>query len=276
MLQDITSRERRRGRSVGLVPTMGALHAGHMSLIKRARAENDIVVVSIFVNPAQFAAGEDFNKYPRDLASDAGMIQDKADYLFAPEAWALYPSGYNTWVYVEGLSEGKLCGRFRPGHFKGVATIVLKLFNIIQPDRAYFGLKDYQQSVIIRKMASDLDLSVDIVLCPTIREPDGLAMSSRNAYLAPEEREAARALYEALQAGAGLVRSGAGPEKAKTEMQKILSSRPLISEIQYASVYNPETLEELSAIEKTPVLLAGAIRIGNTRLIDNVLVNELK
>ena len=276
MLQDINGREKRRGRSVGFVPTMGALHAGHMSLIKRARAENDLVVASIFVNPAQFAAGEDFNKYPRALAADVEMIQDHVDYLFAPEAGALYPGGYGTWVDVEGLSGDKLCGRFRPGHFRGVATIVLKLLNIVQPDRAYFGLKDYQQAVIIRKMARDLDVPIEIVLCPTVREQDGLAMSSRNAYLAPEQRKAAPVLYEALQAGAGLIKGGAGPEKVREEMKKILSSRPLITEIQYISVYDPETLEELSAIEKTPVLLAGAIRIGDTRLIDNVLLNELK
>ena len=269
---------------MGFVPTMGALHEGHLSLIRAARAENDMVVVSIFVNPAQFSAGEDFDRYPSDKNEDIEKLASSglADIVFLPEKEAIYPTGFSTKVEVAGLSE-KMCGRFRPGHFEGVAVIVLKLFNITQPTRAYFGQKDYQQTLVVKKMAKDLNLPVEVVVCPTVREADGLAMSSRNVYLSAGERKAAPALYRALKTAAEAIaagrRNGAGLARL---MRETLFAEPLFmpSGVDYLSVFDPDTLEDLEGkgknIETGAVLLAGAARIGGARLIDNLPVNNLK
>ncbi len=277
VMMDTAWKERLHGKGIGLVPTMGALHEGHLSLIRAARAENDMVVASIFVNPMQFAPGEDLEKYPRDMAADMEKLKAAdVDILFAPEAASMYPKDFSTSVSVRGIS-GRLCGAFRPGHFDGVATVVLKLFNIVQPARAYFGLKDYQQTLVIRKMAKDLDLSLEIVLCPTQREADGLAMSSRNAYLSGSERAAAPVLYRALREGAAAIRDGerkTAPVREK--IHSVLRSEPLVNGIQYASAYDPESLEEPEKIKGNSVLLAAAIRIGACRLIDNLILNDLK
>lgn len=262
----------RRGKSVGLVPTMGALHEGHMSLVRACRQENDIAVASIFVNPVQFGPGEDLEKYPRDLDADIGKLREaRVDTLFMPEAASMYPEGFSTRLEVEGLS-GKLCGPFRPGHFSGVATVVAKLLQIVTPKRAYFGLKDYQQSLIVKRLVSDLNVPVEVVTCPTVRETDGLAMSSRNLYLAPEERKAAAVIYRCLKEAADKIKAGLrdGGE-IKRFMAGVLGEEPLIKEVQYASVYDPQSLEELGEVSGS-ALLAIALRIGSTRLIDSLLV----
>jgi pantoate--beta-alanine ligase len=256
---------------------MGALHEGHLSLVRAARAENDVVIASVFVNPAQFAAGEDFERYPRDPGGDFEKLKaHEVDFLFLPDAAAMYPKGFATTVCAKGLSE-KMCGAFRPGHFGGVATVVLKLLNITLPARAYFGLKDYQQTLIIRRLVKDLNVPVEIVPCPTLREPDGLAMSSRNSYLSAGERRAAPVLYRALSEGAGLLKGGQRDLAAVREaMRRVLRSEPLVAEIQYASAFDPETLEEPQTPAGPGILLAGAIKIGAARLIDNIVVDDLK
>lgn len=263
----------KKGKTIGFVPTMGALHEGHISLVKRARDENDIVVTSIFVNPIQFGPKEDFATYPRDLEGDSEKLRkESVDILFYPSIEEMYPEGYRTFIEVQGLSE-RLCGAFRPGHFRGVATVVTKLFNIVKPSRAYFGLKDYQQTVIIRKMVQDLNMDVEIITCPTMREPDGLAMSSRNLYLRPDERKAATVIYRTLLEAAGLLREFKSPEEIGTIMLERLKSEPLVSSIDYAGLYDPETLEEIKEYAgKKEILLAIALKIGNTRLIDNMIV----
>jgi pantoate--beta-alanine ligase len=270
--QDSCKKHLQRGRSIGFVPTMGALHDGHLSLIKRAKMENDVVIASIFVNPLQFGPSEDLDKYPRDIDEDVRKLREaEIDILFLPDNNLIYPEGFSTHIAVDALSD-KLCGKFRPGHFSGVATVVAKLFNIISPTRAYFGQKDYQQTVIIRRMVKDLNFSIDIIICPTIREHDGLAMSSRNAYLDSEQRKAAGILYQSLSKASEAVKSGTtSGEKVRELMRKTLSSEPLITETGYASVCDPETLEEVDEIE-SDVLFAVAARIGNTRLIDNILL----
>ncbi len=278
VMQETALMGKRAGKAIGFVPTMGALHEGHLSLVKAARSENDIVVASIFVNPAQFAAGEDFDRYPRTVSDDLEKLSSSglADFVFLPEAQNIYPPGFATRVDVARLSE-RMCGAFRPGHFQGVAAIVLKLLNIVQPARAYFGQKDYQQSVIIKRLVKDLNLPVEVVVCPTMREPDGLAMSSRNAYLSPRQRKAAPALYRALQAAASAMAEGrrdAGGLRAL--MRQALRDEPLFSAVDYISIFDAETLEELENADRNVVLLAGAARIGATRLIDNLLVNNLK
>ena len=271
IMREITKELRAKCKSIGFVPTMGALHEGHLSLIKRAKDENDLTVVSIFVNPTQFCEGEDYEKYPRDVEADKEKL-DKIgiDYLFLPDKNALYPNDYLTFVTVEKLSD-KLCGKFRPGHFRGVATIVCKLFNIVMPTRAYFGQKDYQQSLIIRKMVEDLNFDIEIIVCPTIREQDGLAMSSRNLYLNEEERKSATVIYKALQEGEKLLKEGVEPSEVNLKMLEILKKEPLIKQIQYAGVYDPLTLEEITE-KQDKYLLAIAVKLGDTRLIDNIIV----
>lgn len=272
IMQDITITHRMHGRSIGFVPTMGALHEGHLGLVRMAREENDIVVVSIYVNPRQFGPAEDFSRYPIDIEGDTEKLRkEDVDILFIPGDALVYPEGFSTHVEVEGLSE-KLCGAFRPGHFRGVATVIVKLFNIVFPSRAYFGQKDFQQSLIIRKLVRDLDLGFEIVVSPTVREPDGLAMSSRNAYLNEAGRKAAGVVYRALTEASGAVKSGATDVGSVKEMMlKNLRSESLISEIQYCSAYDPETLDELGEITGE-ALLAVAIKIGEIRLIDNIIV----
>jgi pantoate--beta-alanine ligase len=248
----------RAGARIGLVPTMGALHAGHRALIDAARAECDLVVATIFVNPAQFGPGEDFERYPRDEGRDLRLAEEwGVDHLFAPSAEELYPTGFQTWVEVEALAEG-LEGEARPGHFRGVATICLKLFNIVRPGRAYFGQKDAQQAALVARMARDLDLEVEIRVVPTVRDEDGLAVSSRNAYLSAEERAAARALPRALAAGAEAHRRGAD---AAAAARGALAGERLLA---------PDYVE-VARLNGSVYLLA-AVRAGRTRLIDNVVL----
>lgn len=260
------------GRSIGFVPTMGALHEGHLSLVRRAKEENDITVVSIFVNPLQFGPSEDIGKYPRDTEGDADRLRKaEVNILFIPDKSLMYSEGFSTYVEAGKISE-KLCGAFRHGHFRGVTTVVAKLFNIVKPTRAYFGQKDFQQAVIINRMVKDLNMDVDVIACPTIREHDGLAMSSRNLYLNAGERKAATAINKCLVKTTELIKSGIIDKGSiKRFMEEKLSEEPLITEIQYASLYDPETLDELDRVEKE-ALLAVAIKIGETRLIDNMLV----
>lgn len=273
IVQDTCRKHLMKGRTIGFVPTMGALHEGHLSLIKRAKMENDITVASIFVNPAQFGPTEDLEKYPRDIENDTIKLRRyEIDILLLPDSNLMYTNGFSTYINVDSLSE-KLCGIFRPGHFKGVATVVAKLLNIVSPTRAYFGQKDFQQTVIIRRTVKDLNFGVEIVVCPTIREHDGLAMSSRNSYLDEEQRKEAPVLYRCLNKASDAIKSGIiDTEQIKELMTKVLSDGALITQIDYASVYHPETLEEIKEI-KGEVLIAVAVRIGNTRLIDNILVN---
>jgi len=273
IMQDTSGGHILYGRKIGFVPTMGALHEGHLSLVRRARQENDIVVASIFVNPVQFGPSEDFDKYPRDFETDAEKLRrEEVDILFVPDVLHLYPRGFSTYVQVEKLSE-RLCGVFRPGHFKGVTTVVTKLFHIVRPGRAYFGQKDYQQTIVIKRVVKDLDMDIDIVVCPTVRERDGLAMSSRNAYLKEREREAASVIYKCLAEAADLTKFGIiNISDIKGKMQERLLNEPLVAKIDYAGVYDPETLDEPPGISGN-VLLAVAVRIGNTRLIDNMLVH---
>lgn len=261
-----------KNRSIGFVPTMGALHEGHISLIKRARQENEIVVVSIFVNPLQFGKNEDFHMYPRDLEGDMEKLKEcNIDILFIPDEGLMYHNDFSTYIEVKNLSD-KLCGYFRPGHFIGVATVVCKLFNIVMPNRAYFGQKDFQQTLIIKKMIEDLNMDIDIVVCPTVRENDGLAMSSRNAYLSSQEKRAASIIYKTLLQASNMVRSGKfSPMDVSIQMHNILKTEPLVSEIQYAGVYDPDNLNELEKFGKQN-LLAIAVKIGDTRLIDNMIV----
>lgn len=264
---------RREGHSIGFVPTMGAFHEGHLSLMRRSKADNDVTIVSIFVNPTQFGPQEDFASYPRDLARDALQAQQiGVDLIFAPAVEEMYPEGYNTWITVEGGLTSGLCGRYRPGHFRGVTTIVGKLFNIVQPDRAYFGEKDYQQLQVIRRMTRDLNMPITIIAVPTVREADGLAMSSRNAYLSPPERAVAPRLYEALQAGARIVKNGGTGAQAVAAATEMLEKEPLI-QIQYLEAVDPETLADKKN-SGAPLVLAAAIFIGKTRLIDNVIVDD--
>lgn len=260
--------------SAGFVPTMGSLHAGHLSLLERARRENELLIASIFVNPAQFGKGEDFETYPRDTAGDLEKLEGAGtDIVFLPGIRDIYPDGYRTYVSVEGYDD-KMCGPYRPGHFRGVATVVAKLFNLVKPSRAYFGEKDYQQLQVIRAMSRDLNMNVEIVGCPTIREPDGLAMSSRNAYLGKEERETAATLYRSLKDTSERIRRGELKKDIAQALQPMLSAAPLISEIQYASAFDPNTLEEAETVQgREKILLALAVKIGATRLIDNMVID---
>jgi len=263
---------RRAGRSLGFVPTMGYLHEGHLSLVRRARAQNDVVAVSIFVNPTQFGPGEDFERYPRDTDRDRRLLEaEGADLLFLPDAGAMYPEGFATRVEVEGLTRG-LCGRNRPGHFTGVATVVTKLLNLAGADRAYFGQKDYQQTVVVRRLVRDLNLDTEVVVCPTVREPDGLAMSSRNAYLSPEDRRAATVLIEALRlAEKNLKRGERSAERLAWILRERIEAEPRVTGIDYLEIVDPENLRPVREI-RGPVVLAGAIRLGAVRLIDNLLI----
>ena len=260
---------RREGKRIGLVPTMGYLHEGHLSLVRESKARADVTVVSIFVNPTQFGPNEDYKKYPRDLEKDSAFLSAAGvDCLFYPDAAEVYPPNYRTYVEVEGLQD-RLCGRSRPGHFRGVATIVLKLFDIVGPDQAFFGAKDAQQVLIIRRMAADLDLDVEVVTCPIVREPDGLAMSSRNAYLTPVQRTAARVLSTSLRWADKAV--GAGERDAGrlvSGLRSILEAEPL-ARIDYVEAIDPETLDPVAEI-RGQVLVALAVFIGSTRLIDNI------
>ena len=267
----LSKEARRSGNLIGLVPTMGALHEGHISLVRTARSQSDLVVASIFVNPAQFGPKEDFSKYPRTLEKDSALLQaEKVDCLFCPTVEEIYPAGTSTWVTVEGLSE-KLDGRSRPGHFRGVTTVVCKLFNIVQPDIAFFGQKDAAQAAIIRKMVRDLDFDVRIVVCPIVREKDGLAMSSRNAYLSPEQRKHAAVLYRALMRVQTLADQGESDSARLISAGKQVISEEPHTRLDYFEIVNWGTLDPVADISKG-ALLAVAAYVGETRLIDNVML----
>lgn len=270
-MQQIAGGWRRNGQRIGFVPTMGALHDGHLSLVRRARRDNEKVVVSIFVNPTQFAAGEDFKRYPRDLSGDvASCRKEGVDVVFYPQTRQMYPPDYKTYVEVRDLSN-VLCGKFRPGHFRGVATVITKLFNIVQPDSAYFGQKDAQQAVIIRHMSRDLNMPLSIEVIPTMRDKDGLAMSSRNSYLSPQERSNATVLNQALKLAERLVRFGRRDTRGIiAELEDFIRRMPGIK-IQYLRIVDPDTLTPLSKI-KTRALVVLAVHSGKTRLIDNTIV----
>jgi pantoate--beta-alanine ligase len=272
-MKQVARQARAEGRSTGFVPTMGALHAGHMSLVRAALAECQPVIASIFVNPTQFGPSEDFQKYPRTLDSDSKKLEEAGvDYLFAPEASDIYPPGFRTWVNVEGLSE-RLEGKARPAHFRGVTTVVLKLLEIVQPRKAYFGRKDAQQARIIRQMARDLHLDSEIVVCPIVRETDGLAMSSRNAYLKPEERRAAVILFRALDgARISISRGERDALRLTAAMRETFRMEPL-AEPEYVELVDAETLEPVTRLRGVCLALL-AVRIGATRLIDNMLIEE--
>ena len=259
--------------TLGLVPTMGYLHGGHLALVRRARAENDALAVSIFVNPFQFGPEEDLGAYPRDMKRDMALLESEGtDLVFAPSAEDMYPEGFETWVEVGGVAR-RLEGEHRPGHFRGVATVVLKLLNVVRPDRAYFGQKDGQQVAVIARMVADLDLGVDIGVVPTVREPDGLALSSRNVYLTPEERKAAPVVYKALLRVQDMWGSGErSGERLRREAFSVLEGEPLIASIDYVSVADAASLEELADVNR-PALVSAAVRIGKARLIDNILLD---
>lgn len=259
------------GRTIGFVPTMGYLHEGHLSLVRASKERCEATVVSIFVNPAQFGPSEDFQRYPRDLAKDSAMLErEGVDVLFVPAAEAVYPPGYKTYVEVRDLQD-RLCGRTRPGHFRGVATIVLKLFNIVRPDVAFFGAKDAQQTVTIEKMARDLDLDVEIAVCPVVREPDGLAMSSRNVYLSPDERAAARVLSKSLAEAERLIREGERDASRVAARVKDIIAGELLARLDYAEIVEAESLEPAGEVRGDTLILL-AVYIGRTRLIDNLRV----
>ncbi|WP_297056771.1 pantoate--beta-alanine ligase [Thermosulfurimonas sp.] len=263
---------RARGKRIGFVPTMGYFHEGHLALMRKARELSDVVVVSIFVNPIQFGPQEDFARYPRDLERDRRLAQAQGvDILFVPSAEEMYPPGFQTYVEVTELSR-PLCGARRPGHFRGVCTVVLKLFHIVKPHLAVFGEKDYQQLKVIQRMVRDLDLEVEIVPHPTVREPDGLAMSSRNVYLRPEEREAALSLYRALELARKRVAEGVRETRIlRREIEEFIRSHPY-TRIDYVEFRDPETLEERERIDRA-TLLALAVFVGKARLIDNTILD---
>jgi pantoate--beta-alanine ligase len=262
---------RKLAEPVGFVPTMGYLHEGHLTLVRRARSENKSTVASIFVNPTQFGPKEDFEKYPREPERDLAMLRGiKTDVVFTPETADMYPAGFNSWVDVEGIT-GRLEGASRPGHFKGVTTVVNKLFNIVEPTRAYFGQKDAQQALIIRKMVADLNMNLEVIVVPTVREADGLAMSSRNIYLSPEERREAIVLWESLELAQRLWDDGErNAERIRRQMIELIESKSR-GRIDYISIADQESLEDLEKIERPP-LVSLAVWMGKTRLIDNKIL----
>ena len=270
-MQGQSSRFRDKGDRIGFVPTMGFLHEGHMSLIRRAREENDALVVSIFVNPIQFGPGEDFGSYPRDMENDSALCREAGcDVLFTPSASEMYPEDSGTMVSVPRVTEG-LCGASRPGHFDGVSTVVAKLLNIVKPGRAYFGLKDFQQYIVIDRMVRDLNMDIEIIGLPTVREPDGLAMSSRNSYLTGEERKSALSLSRSLDLGRQLVASGTREAKAVVSaVREAIESEPH-TRIDYVSVVHPEDLTPVRTIGDR-ALLALSVFVGKARLIDNTIL----
>ena len=269
------------GETIGLVPTMGYLHEGHISLIKKARKDCSRVIVSIFVNPIQFGPGEDYGTYPRDTQRDRSMAEKaEADYIFKPSVKDMYPDKFSTFVEVVGL-DSIMCGAMRPGHFRGVCTVVIKLFNIIYPDRAYFGLKDYQQYLIIKKMVKDLELPVRVIGCPIVREKDGLAMSSRNKHLSASERKSAPILYKNLLLAKEKINNGENNLiKLKKICEENIKASADVLKVDYFDFRDSETLEEIGTLKPEAgkkqikkLLIAGAVRVGKTRLIDNLILN---
>lgn len=262
---------RSAGKAIGFVPTMGYLHEGHLSLVRQAKRECGTVVLSIFVNPAQFGPNEDLARYPRDLDGDiAKCRREDVSIVFAPGAEEMYPGGHATYVEVEGVSQG-LCGAVRPGHFRGVATVVTKLFNIVRPHRAYFGQKDFQQTLVVRRLAKDLNTEVEVIVCPTVREPDGLSISSRNIYLSPEERMASARIYRSLASARNLRESGeTRPEALVEKVREILKGEALIK-VEYVEIVGADGMKKVKTVGDSAVI-ALAVRIGKTRLIDNILI----
>ena len=282
-MQTVISREQmvsiarevqRGGRTVGFVPTMGALHEGHLSLMREARAQCDVLVVSIFVNPTQFGPAEDFEKYPRDLKSDAALlIRESVDYLFAPTGTDIYPPGFSTYVTVEGLSE-QLEGASRQGHFRGVATVVAILLNIVRPDVAFFGQKDAQQAAVLKRMVRDLAFDTNVVVLPIVREESGLALSSRNAYLNAEQKRAATVLHRGLSQVASAFENGERNGARLLELVRATIAAEPLARLDYVSLNDAETLEPLERIAERPALLSLAVYLGKTRLIDNMVLGE--
>lgn len=270
-MTEASSRLRRGGRRIGFVPTMGYLHEGHLSLVRASKASTDRTVVSIFVNPAQFGPNEDFARYPRDFDRDARMLEAaQCDVIFAPEAAAMYADGSCTFVEVTGLQD-RLCGRSRPGHFRGVATVVTKLFNVVQPHAAFFGQKDAQQAIILRRMVQDLFMPIDMVVCPIVREADGLAMSSRNTYLTPEQRRQAPVLYRSLAEARALFDGGERSASAIAHCIRDVLATANLAQVDYIEIVDGRTLEPVSGVTG-PTLIALAVWFGKTRLIDNIVL----
>lgn len=273
-MQTLSRTFRSSGRTIGFVPTMGSLHEGHVSLLRRSTEENDVTIASIFINPTQFGPSEDFNRYPKDHKGDMEKISTlRVEAVFLPDVSEMYPKGFSTFIYVGGIGN-ILCGASRPDHFNGVATIVTKLFNSVSPDRAYFGQKDLQQAVVIKKLVRELNFDTEIVLCPIVRESDGLAMSSRNSYLSDEERKSAIILNKALQYGKALIMSGKEGDisSVKDKIAAFLASDPLMR-IDYIELVHPESLDQLDTLNGT-VAICLAVNIGKTRLIDNAIINN--
>ncbi len=269
-MQALSQQLREEGKTICFVPTMGYFHPGHLSLMHQAGKDGDVLVVSIFVNRTQFGAGEDYERYPQDIERDKRLAgKEGVDIIFAPSSKEMYPEGYSTFIEVEKLS-GLLCGRSRPGHFRGVATVVSKLFNIVKPSRAYFGQKDAQQALIIERMVNDLNLDIEIHLLPIVREEDGLALSSRNEYLNPEERRAAPVLYKSLQEAQRMLNSGERNGREIVRRMEGIVKKESLAKIDYISIVDGETLEDRESIEGK-ILLALAVWIGKTRLIDNII-----
>jgi len=275
IMQKVADKIREEGKSIGFVPTLGALHQGHLSLMQRARRENDILIISIFINPTQFGPGEDYKRYPRPFEKDKSLARrEDVDIIFYPSVSEMYGKGYSTYVEVEKFSK-RLCGLFRPGHFKGVTSVVCKLFNIVKPHVAYFGQKDYQQLRIIKRMVEDLNMEVEIRECAIVREPDGLAISSRNSYLSSQERKEALSLYRALKCAKSLIKAGSSISNIISEMEEIIQKEPH-AKIDYIEIVDSLTLEDVKTIKPgKKVLVALAVWIGNTRLIDNILVKKV-
>ena len=267
---------RDQDQTIGLVPTMGALHEGHLSLVREARRMCDVVVISVFVNPTQFGPGEDYERYPRDLTQDAARLTDyNVDYIFAPTPEEIYPKNFSTYVTVGGLSD-ELEGRSRPGHFRGVATVVTILLNIVHPDFAFFGQKDAQQTLVIKRLVRDLALESEIVVLPTVREESGLALSSRNAYLKEEERRAAPVLYRALTRAKEAYKSGERTAGRLIEIIRTTIEAEPLAHLDYIGITDAETMERLDKLDDRTVLIALAVYIGKTRLIDNIVLNKKK
>jgi pantoate--beta-alanine ligase len=275
-MRSVSRKMRRDDKSVGLVPTMGSLHEGHLSLVREARRMCDTVVVSIFVNPKQFGPGEDFQSYPRDLTKDTMLLGDyNVDYIFAPSPEEIYSKNFSTHVEVAGLSD-QLEGAARPGHFRGVATVLTILFNVVRPDFAFFGQKDAQQTMVVRRLVRDLYFETEVVVLPTVREDSGLAYSSRNAYLGGDDRRAAAVLYRALAHAESAYSEGERSAKKLAEIVRAGIAGEPRAEIEYVSVNDADTLEKLDRLDDRPVLVSLAVRFGKTRLIDNILLNRAR
>ncbi len=273
-IKEYVTRARREGKLIGFVPTMGWLHGGHLSLLRSAREECDVVIMSIFVNPTQFGPSEDLEKYPRDMERDKKLAEDAgADVLFAPSTGEMYPDGYATYVEVVGPLSQTMCGGARPGHFRGVATVVAKLFNIVEPDKSYFGQKDAQQAVIVKRMVKDLDMPLEVRVLPTVREEDGLAMSSRNSYLSEDQRRQATGLFKSLKRAEEMARGGeVSAQSIKEEMKRILLEGKSVR-IDYIAIVDADSLEALDEVRDN-TLIAVAAFVGGTRLIDNTIIHH--